>query len=260
MQSILTSKVNRLFFILGGFFIANAIIAELIGSKLFSVERVLGLQPFSWTILGVENIGLTMTAGVIIWPVVFIMTDIINEYFGKRGVRFLSYLTVGLIVFSFVAIYIAIHAAPDLWWQDVSGGLGSGPKIDNMQSAFSKVFGQGLWIIFGSVVAFLIGQFLDVSVFHAIKKRTGDKMVWLRATGSTIVSQFIDSFIVLIIAFYIGGDWDLVKVLAIGIVNFIYKFGVAVILTPFIYLGHFVIDRYLGKDLSDKLKLEATKI
>lgn len=258
MQSVLSFKANRLFLILGGFFITNALIAEMIGSKLFSVERLFDLQPLNWTLFGVENISLTMTAGVIIWPVVFIMTDIINEYFGKRGVRFLSYLTVGLIIFAFIAIYIAIHVTPDLWWQNESGQLGSGPKIKDMQSAFEKVFGQGLWIIFGSIIAFLVGQILDVSVFHAIKKRTGEKMVWLRATGSTLVSQLIDSFIVLFIAFHIGADWGLTKVLAIGSINFIYKGFVAIILTPFIYLGHYLIDKYLGVELSNKLKKQAS--
>ncbi len=260
MHSVLSSKANRLFLILSGFFITNAILAELIGIKLFSVEGLLGISSMNWTIFGVENIGLTMTAGVIIWPVVFLMTDIINEYFGKKGVKFLSYLTVGLILFAFGVIYLAIYVSPDLWWQNESGKLGTMPIVENMQSAFSRVFGQGLWIIIGSTFAFLVGQVLDVSIFHAIKKKTGEKYVWLRATGSTVISQLVDSFLVLIIAFYIGGDWDLVRVLAIGTVNFIYKFGVAVILTPFIYLGHYLIDKFLGKELSKKLKHEATSV
>lgn len=117
----LDNKVNTLFLILGGFFIANAIIAELIGIKLFSVEGVLGIPAFNWTIFGVEGIGLTMTAGVIIWPIVFIMTDIINEYFGIRGVRFLSFLTVDLIIYVFVAVLVAIVVFPDAWWQFESG-------------------------------------------------------------------------------------------------------------------------------------------
>ena len=257
MSSVLSSKVNKLFFILGGFFIANAIIAELIGIKLFSVERLINIAPFDWTIFGVEHIGLTMTAGVIIWPIVFIMTDIINEYFGQKAVKFLSYLTVGLIVFVFVAVFMAIWVAPDLWWQNTSGTLGNKPPITDMQAAFSRIFGQGLSIIIASIIAFLVGQIVDVIVFHQIKKRTGESKLWLRATGSTIVSQFIDSFLVLIIAFYVLGDWELVRVLAIGAVNFIYKFIMAVILTPFIYLGHFSIDRYLGKDIASKLKAEA---
>jgi len=256
MASILSKKENKLFLILGGFFITNAIIAELIGVKLFSVEEIFGMESFDWTIFGVEHLGLTMTAGVIIWPVVFIMTDIINEYYGMKGVRFLSFLTVGLISFAFLAIALAIWVAPDSWWQFQSGQIGEDPVVD-MQSAFSRIFGQGMSIIFASIVAFLIGQLVDVFVFHKIKQKTGEKMVWLRATGSTIISQFIDSFIVLIIAFYLLGDWDLVRVLAIGVVNFIYKFGMAIILTPFIYLGHYIIDRFLGKKLANRMKKEA---
>ena len=253
----LDNKVNVLFLILGGFFVSNAIIAELIGIKLFSVEGILGIPSFDWTILGVENLGLTMTAGVIIWPIVFIMTDIINEYFGIRGVRFLSFLTVGLIIYVFIAVFIAIIVVPDPWWQFESGNLGSREPVFDMQAAFERVFGQGLWIIAGSVIAFLVGQFLDVFVFHAIKKRTGEKLVWLRATGSTIFSQMVDSFLVLTIAFYIGGDWDLVRVLAIGSVNFMYKFIMAIVLTPFIYLGHYMIDRFLGEEVSQRLKRQA---
>lgn len=259
MKSIIQNKQTRLFLYLGGFFIANAIIAELIGIKLFSVEAVLGFAPFDWTIFGVEHIGLTMTAGVIIWPVVFLMTDIINEYYGSRGVRFLSILTVILILYVFLAVLIAIWVSPNTWWQYESGQLGDNGKIADMQLAFQKIFGQGLWIIAGSVVAFLVGQLVDVFVFHFIKKRTGERFLWLRATGSTIVSQLIDSFVVLVIAFYIGGDWDLVRVLAIGTVNFVYKSFMALILTPFIYLGHYLIERFLGKELAHKMKIEAAK-
>jgi len=81
----------------------------------------------------------------------------------------------------------------------------------------------------------------------------------LRATGSTLVSQWIDSYIVLLIAFYIGADWDIGRVLAIGTVNYIYKFVISILLTPVIYLAHQLIDNYLGKDLAEELKSEATK-
>ena len=102
MNSILNNKLTRLFLILAGFIISNALIAELIGVKIFSVEKIFGLSPYQWEIFGVENIGLSMSAGVLLWPVVFVMTDIINEYYGVKGVKLLSYLTVGLILYSFV--------------------------------------------------------------------------------------------------------------------------------------------------------------
>src|SRR4030065_2657093 len=108
-----------------------------------------------------------------------------------------------------------------------------------MHKAFRAIYGQGLWIIVGSLVAFLVGQLVDVTVFHLVKSKTGSKKIWLRATGSTLVSQFIDSFVVLFIAFYIGAGWELELVLAIGIVNYMYKFSVAVILTPVLYVIHY---------------------
>ena len=100
---------------------------------------------------------------------------------------------------------------------------------------------------------------LDVYVFHYLKMKTGEKALWLRATGSTLVSQFIDSFVVLFIAFYIGADWSLSLVLAIGVVNYMYKFTVAVLLTPLLYLLHQAIDAYLGKELAQQMTTEAAQ-
>ncbi|GLR18299.1 queuosine precursor transporter [Portibacter lacus] len=256
MAHFLSNKVNKLFLILGGFFVANAIVAEFIGIKIFSLERTLGLEPMNLSLFGVDGLGFSLTAGVLLWPVVFVMTDVINEYYGQKGVKFLSYLTVGLISYAFVMVFFAIWISPDLWWRDVSGTL-VGNEVSDMDLAFRKVFGQGLWIIVGSLVAFLVGQVIDVFVFHKIKKITGEGKIWLRATGSTLISQFIDSFVVLIIAFYIGGDWDLVRVLAIGTVNYLYKFVMAIVLTPAIYFAHFIIEKYLGKKDAERIKKQA---
>jgi len=257
-KQIFNNKVTRLFIILGGFFIANTFIAEFVGVKIFSLEETFGFKSFSWTIFGVKDLGFNLTAGVILWPVVFVMTDIINEYYGKKGVKFLSYLAVGLILYAFVMIYGAIWLSPNAWWQFESG-ISSNPErsIADMNLAFKKIFGQGLWIIIGSLVAFLVGQIVDVVVFQKIKKITGESKLWLRATGSTLISQFIDSYIVLVIAFYIGADWDLGRVLAIGTVNYLYKFLVAILLTPVIYIMHIWIDKYLGDELARKVKKDA---
>lgn len=246
------SKRNVLFLVLGSFFIANAIIAEFVGVKIFSVEETLGIPAFAINIFG-DVYSFNMTAGVLLWPMVFVMTDIINEYFGRSGVRLFSYIAAALIGYAFIAVYATIHTTPAGFW--LLKETPEGPL--NMQQAFGAVFGQGLWIIIGSLVAFLIGQLVDVWTFHQIKKRTGNKALWLRATGSTLVSQFIDSFVVLIIAFYIGGNWPLKLVLAVGVVNYIYKFVVAVSLTPVLYIVHQIIDSYLGKDLAEKMMKEA---
>ncbi len=247
------NRSTILFVLLGGFFVSNAMLAEFIGVKIFALEDTLGLPALDWNLFG-QSGSLSFTAGVLLWPVVFIMTDIINEYFGKRGVRFLSWMTVGLIVYAFLFAYLAIGLAPAGWWVGIQAERG----VPDMQAAFAAIFGQGLWIIGGSVTAFLIGQIIDVTVFHQVRRVTGDRMIWARATGSTLVSQLVDSFVVLYIAFVLGPqNWPLDLFLAVGTVNYLYKFAVAIALTPLIYAGRFLIDRYLGPDLSESLKQRA---
>ncbi len=188
----------------------------------------MGSNPINITLFGIENLSFNLTAGVLLWPAVFIMTDIINEYFGRKGVRFLSFTAAGLILYAFIMVYFAMLLFPADFWIERTTSNG----IINMHKAFGAIYGQGLWIIIGSLVAFLVGQLVDVTVFHFVKSKTGNAKIWLRATGSTLVSQFIDSFVVLFIAFYIGAGWDLKLVIAIGIMNYTYKFLVAVVLTP----------------------------
>lgn len=247
-------KSNRLFFILGGFFLANAFIAEFIGVKIFSLEGTLGTSPWGLDPMGGEG-ALNFTAGVLLWPIVFIMTDVINEYFGVNGVRFLSYLAASLIAYAFIMVFASIGLSPADWW--VEGYTEKG--IPNMQAAFAGVFGQGLWIIVGSLVAFLVGQIVDALVFKKVKERTGKKRIWLRATLSTMVSQLIDSYLVLYIAFVLGADWSMEKLLSIGTTNYIYKIIIAICFIPFLYLIHKLIDKYLGKNVADELKELALK-
>ncbi len=255
-------RENLLFLILGGIFITNAILAEMVGVKIFSLEHLFGITPLNLTLFGQSGLSFSLTAGVVLWPVVFIMTDIINEYYGPKGIRFLSYFTVVLILYSFIAISLAIRVPPADFWPSshIIDGLPADDyrrDVTNYNSAYRLVFGQGLYIIIGSVVAFLVSQIIDVFIFHKIKEKTGEKTIWMRATGSTLVSQLIDSFIVLFIAFYIGAGWDIRLVLAIGCVNYIYKFIVAIIITPLLYLIHNLIEKYLGAEVADRMKKEA---
>lgn len=254
METTLEQKKNRLFIILSGIFLTNALLAEMIGTKIFSAESTVGLQPANLQILGF-TMDFNLTAGVVIWPVVFITTDLINEYFGKPGVKRISYITAGLIAYAFLIIFLTIGLPPAQWWLDVNSKDAAGNAF-NIDYAFGKIFGQGLRIILGSLTAFLVGQLVDVFVFQRLKAITGQKYLWLRATGSTLVSQFIDSYVVLFIAF--SGVFSTKQILAIGVTNYIYKFIVAIALTPLIYLGHSVIDKYLGKEAAHKISADAT--
>lgn len=254
IEKIITHRPTRLLLFMSAFFVSNALIAEFIGIKIFSLEQTLGLTPFDFSLFGEPHLAFNLTAGTLLWPFVFVLTDLLNEYYGKRAVQLLSWLTVGMIVYAFAMFYIGIQLPPAGFWPGSMTKAG----VPDMNVAFRAVFGQGLWIIIGSIVAFLVGQLLDVTVFQWLKKRTGEKALWLRATGSTLVSQFIDSFVVLFIAFYIGGGWTWQLVLAVGMVNYTYKFLVALALTPVIYGVHRLIDNYLGEENSLEMRQAAT--
>ncbi|MCX8113134.1 MAG: queuosine precursor transporter [Bacteroidia bacterium] len=235
-------KAERLFIVLAAFFISNALIAEFIGVKVFSLEGVLGANPVSFFLLGEGPLSLSLSAGVLLWPWVFITTDIINEYFGLRAVRFLSWIAAGVIGYAFLMVSLAIWLPPaDFWiWRSSSKGL------LYMPDAFNTIFGQSLWIVVGSLTAFLIGQLVDVISFHWLRRLTRGRWLAVRATGSTLISQLVDSFVVLYIAFYWGAGWSFTQVSVIGLLNYAYKAGVALLLTPVLYGAHWLIDRYLG--------------
>ena len=249
--SILSDKATRLFMVLGGFFVANALIAEMIGVKLFQLEDLLGIAKAEFSLLGQPGLSFVLSVGVLPWPIVFIMTDVINDYYGVRGVRFLTLLTVVLITFMFAVLYLAIGMPPDQgWWLGSSANAG----VPDMQAAFAAIFGQGMNIIVGSLTAFVIGQLVDALVFRRIKRITGDKYIWLRATGSTVVSQFIDSIVVTYVAFWIFRDMSFAMATALALTAYVYKFVVAIVSTPLIYVAHWGIERYLGKERAEEMR------
>ena len=250
----LQDRATRLFIALAAFFCVNAVLAEFIGVKIFALEDTLGVAPLEWNLFG-QSGSLSFTAGTLLWPVVFLFTDVINEFFGKRGVRMISWIAVALIVYGFAFAFAAIALAPAGWWVEAAQGQG----VPDYQKAFAAVFGQGLWTIAGSVTAFLFGQLIDVAVFHRIRRATGERHVWLRATGSTAVSQLVDSFVVLYIAFVIGPQhWPMSLFLAVATVNYAYKMLAAVALIPLIYLMRRLITGYLGAGRAAELREAAS--
>lgn len=209
---------------LGGFFLTNAIVAELIGGKLIQIP--------AFAFSGIELGPWPLSVGILPWPVVFLTTDLINEYYGKKGVRQISFLTAGLVVYSFLLLFLtgrmpAVDFSP----------------VDN--STYQRVFLQSQWIMAGSLIAFLVSQFLDVWIFTRIRAQTGKRFIWLRATGSTVVSQGIDTFLVQGVAFYLPGKISLAEWMSIASNSYLIKLGIALAITPLLYLGHALIDRYL---------------
>lgn len=252
---IFESRKQSLFLFLYGLFLTNALIAEIIGAKIFSVEGFLGIPPMQVSLFG-SKFDFNMSAGVVNWPIVFITSDIINEYFGAKGVKRISYLTAGFICYMFVAVLATTDLPPAQFWLDVNAIDANGNPL-NINGAFKTIFSQGLGIMIGSVSAFLIGQILDVTIFTWLRRRTGAKHIWLRATGSTLFSQLIDSFIVIMIAFYVFGNWSLTQVLQVGTINYIYKAIVALLMTPILYIAHYLIDGYLGRANAEQMTAEA---
>lgn len=223
------SKRQFVFIILAGLFITNAIVAELIGSKLIQIG------PF------------IMSIGIIPWPIVFLTTDLINEYYGKDGVRKLSLITASLIAYAFVILFVAIN---------VPAAEGISAVTD---AQFFAVFGQSLWIIVGSIVAFLLSQFIDVFIFWILRDKTGGKMIWLRSTGSTVISQLVDTFVVLGIAFWMPGKMTTAVFINAALTGYTFKLIIAVVLTPLIYAGHSLIDKYFGDEEANELIKNSAK-
>ena len=211
-------KKDIIYVVLAGIFITNALVAELIGGKLIYIGN---------------NV---MSLGILPWPIVFITTDLINEYFGEKGVKKLSLITATLIAYTFILLLIGLN---------IPAVKGDGLITDDQ---FSAVFGQSMWIIVGSITAFLVSQLIDVTLFHFLKNRTGEKMLWLRSTGSSIISQLFDSFIVLGIAFWLPGKINEETFVASAFTGYSVKLLIAIGLTPLIYLGHYLIDNYLGTE------------
>lgn len=251
IHNILKDRPTKLFIGFTAFFCCNALIAEAIGTKLFSLEKIFGMHPVNFSLFGQSGLSFVLTCGVLLWPLEFVITDIVNEFYGPKAVRRISWTAVILISYAFLMYFLAIGVPPaDVW---IASSKAQG--VENLQTSFNAIFGQNMRIIIGSLVAFLVSQVVDVTVFHSIKRRTGDKHLWLRATGSTLVSQLVDSYIVLFIAFISVFTWQ--QILAIGMMNYIYKFVVAIILTPLIYFIEKRIENYVGHEAAHKMKQAA---
>jgi uncharacterized integral membrane protein (TIGR00697 family) len=229
------SKSYWLFIILAGLFITNAVTAELISNKLIEI-------PLAFSIGDTTFGPYTTIVGILPWPIVFLLTDLLNEFYGKKAVQKLSWITSGLIGYCFIIVGISLNIP--------AVEIPNSTLADN--KSYSLVFGQAQMVIIGSILAFLFSQLLDAFVFEKIKNKTGNKFVWLRSTGSTVLSQLIDSYIVLYIGFVLPGALTFEQFMIIAPTNYILKLLIAITLTPLIYVGHFLIRRYLTeKEISN---------
>lgn len=220
-----------LFIVLAGLFITNAVTAELISNKLISI-------PFEWSLLGKKMGPFVTVVGILPWPVVFLLTDLMNEFYGSKIVQRLSWITAGLILYCFLIVGLSL--------QIPAVSIPNSNLADD--ASYRMVFGQAQMVILGSICAFLFSQLVDALLFNWIKKKTGNKHIWLRSTGSTLISQLIDSYVVLFIGFVLSGTMSFSDYLTIAPTNYILKMLIGIALTPLIYLGHYAVRKYLNKE------------
>ncbi len=204
---------ERLYIVLAAIFLTALIVADVTAGKFFSVG------------------GLAISVGVIPFPITFILTDVVNEYYGRRGARFLTYMGMSMLVFAFAIIYVA-RLLP-------VAALSPIP-----QAPFDAVFGQSFRFFSGSLVAYTLGQLTDIYAFQFYKRLTHNKHLWLRATGSTAISQIIDTSVVTSVALF--GTMAFKDIAAVIGVSYVYKMVAAILLTPLCYLAHEILTDRLG--------------
>jgi uncharacterized integral membrane protein (TIGR00697 family) len=220
----------KLFLALSAVFIASLIVGDLIGGKL--LEPQLGGGPIH--LFGGEVV--IISVGMIPFPVTFLLTDLLNEFYGKQAARAVTWVGFAMTIFTFVLVNVAVALPIASFTADPSWtGINQG--------AFANVFGGGKRILLGSLVAYVIAQFADIGIFHLIKRRSGNRLLWLRATGSTVVSQLIDTVVISTVAW--TGTMPASKIVALILTSYTVKLMVAIGLTPAIYAGHAVVEKVL---------------
>lgn len=232
-------------------FVSFFVAANFLGSKTWEFT-LFTLRPSD---LGLEGETFVATAGILAFPLTFVLTDIVNEYFGMRIVRTFTWLAIAVNLL-LQPIVLGAAAAPTI-------SFTPGVTSEYAHGAYRLAFGTTWTITIGSLVAFAVAQFLDARIFTWLRHKTGGKMIWLRAQGSTVVSQMLDTALVIYLAFYVlpalVGDphWTAETAGRVALTNYVYKFAIAVVLTPVLYLVRALVVAWLGKDEAARLAEEA---
>jgi uncharacterized integral membrane protein (TIGR00697 family) len=240
------AKRETLLLVLLALFVGFFVTAEILGAKLWEF-RLLGIGPRELG-LGAED-KFVATAGILAFPLTFILTDIINEYFGRRIVR----------TFTWLAILVIVVLQPVIYGAAVVPTKSFTIDSQTAHAAYRLAFGQTYAIVAASLLAFLVGQLIDVSTFTWLRHKTGGKYLWLRAQGSTFVSQLVDTFIVIFVAFWLipvvlGNEhMSARQAFVISVTNYVYKFAIAIAITPLLYFVHAAVERWLGHGEAERL-------
>lgn len=217
-----TTSAQMVLLFLTGVFLTCLLVANLIGSLLIQFEL-----PFSTPVGQV----VLLTAGVIPFPITFLLTDLLNEFYGQKTARFVTLLgfVMSILVYVFLIIGEHLPVAEEIT-------LFARGEYLHFSQLYTSMF-------VASLSAYLVGQLLDIQVFHHLRNITGYRLLWLRAQGSTVISQLFDSVIVTFIAFWgqlsAGTMWQL------ALTNYVWKFCIVVAITPLLYLGHGILKRLI---------------
>ena len=235
---------ERIYLLLASTFAVVLVLTNIIGFKLFRAP----LQP-----------DFALTAGIITYPVTFLITDIVSEVYGKRRADFMVVVGFLMSVLMLGIVQLAVALPPHAYWVPpeapffVDGWRAGadatpGTAVEGYQHAFHSVFALNGILLVGSMLAYLCAQLTDNYLFHFWKRLTNGKHLWLRNNGSTMISQAVDTLVVNSILFFIGFGMDFATGFGIMLTIYVYKLALAVLDTPLIYLGVFLTKRALGEE------------
>lgn len=222
---------EKIYSILLVFFITMIVLTNIIGVKLFEIFPNFLKNP------------ITLTTGIITYPITFLITDIVCEVFGKKKASLMVIFGFFASLLSLVFINISVILPGSEVWINNSLGYKS---VYEMQTAYESVFTLPGFLISASMLAYLVSQLIDVRIFHFLKNLTNGKKLWLRNNISTICSQLVDTIIVNTIFLYLGLNLEWSTIIEIIIASYIFKVLIAMLDTPLVYIGVKYIRRYVN--------------
>ncbi|MDP5081557.1 MAG: queuosine precursor transporter [Winogradskyella sp.] len=224
---------QRVYLLLGALFITSLVVSNLIFQKFFY-----------WYPLDIEIFGsklFEISVGILPYPITFLITDLISEIYGKKRANDIVIVGIFASLFSLLIIYTA-STVPSTSWSPVDDSL------------FNTVFGNSTIAVFASMLTYLFAQFVDIQIYHFWKRVTKGKHLWLRNNFSTWFSQFVDTFTIILLLCSFGIiDWANFKGLLIS--GFLFKVFIALLDTPFLYLGVYLFKKRFNLEVNEEIDL-----
>lgn len=226
-EILLRYKAAAVYLLLGGLFIAFLVFCNLVATKFIAIDVFWKSEP------------LIVSCGVLPYPITFLITDLLSEFFGKKRTAWVIFtgLLVSLLIILWLQLMLSYPAIPD---------------SPASAADFAAVFGNSWRVIGASLAAYLIAQLVDVQIYEFWRKLTKGKYLWLRNNGSTIFSQLVDTTLVIVVLFV--GVKSFSEQIDLIIDGWTFKFFCALADTPIIYGCVYLIRRYFGLKQGEEIK------